>query len=95
MIKVMLLVKKFPGEKGNVRRCVDMMQQPVPLLPKLGVDLDNPLNVKDNYEHALDFALHLSRLVSVSVTLEFSIGRSCLLPQTLVSSLPGSLSHFF
>jgi hypothetical protein len=28
--------KKIPGEKGSVRRCVVMMQQPVPLSPKFG-----------------------------------------------------------
>jgi hypothetical protein len=28
--------EKFPGEKGSVRRCVVMMQQPVLLLPKFG-----------------------------------------------------------
>jgi hypothetical protein len=29
-------VKKFSGEKGSVRRCVVVMQQPVPLSPKFG-----------------------------------------------------------
>jgi hypothetical protein len=28
--------QKFPGEKGSVRQCVVMMQQPVLLSPKLG-----------------------------------------------------------
>jgi hypothetical protein len=28
--------QKFPGEKGSVRRCVVVMQQPIFLLPKFG-----------------------------------------------------------
>jgi hypothetical protein len=28
--------QKFPGEKVSVRRCVVVVQQPVPLLPKFG-----------------------------------------------------------
>jgi hypothetical protein len=28
--------KKFPGQKGSVRRCVVMMQEPVPTSPKFG-----------------------------------------------------------
>jgi hypothetical protein len=31
-----VLGKKFPGEKGSVRRCVVMMQQPVIFSPKFG-----------------------------------------------------------
>jgi hypothetical protein len=43
----------------------------------------NPTEVKDDYEHALDFALHLSRFFGLS---EFglSVYGSCLLPRTLV-----------
>jgi hypothetical protein len=33
---MLLLVKKFPVEKGGVRRCVVMMQQPVLLSPEFG-----------------------------------------------------------
>jgi hypothetical protein len=29
--------QKFPDEKGSVRRCIVMMQQPVLLSPKFGV----------------------------------------------------------
>jgi hypothetical protein len=29
--------QKFPGEKGSVRQCAVVMQQPVLLLPQLGV----------------------------------------------------------
>jgi hypothetical protein len=77
---------KFPGDKGSVRRCVAVMQQPVLLLPSLRTFSRNrrktsqyvyeeliiwpvwtnylwtvPLMSK-NDKHALDFALHLSRL---------------------------------
>jgi hypothetical protein len=34
------LVKKFPGEKGSVKRCVVVMQQPVGLSPKYGAKTD-------------------------------------------------------
>jgi hypothetical protein len=33
---MLFLVKKFPGEKGHVRRWVVVMQQPVLLKPKFG-----------------------------------------------------------
>jgi putative salt-induced outer membrane protein YdiY len=33
--------------------------------------VNNPLGVKENYEHALEFALYLSRFLSVSVSLDF------------------------
>jgi hypothetical protein len=36
MATIFLLVKKISGEKGSVRRCVVVMQQPVLLLPKFG-----------------------------------------------------------
>jgi hypothetical protein len=29
--------QKFPGEKGSLRQCVIMVQQPIPLLPELRV----------------------------------------------------------
>jgi hypothetical protein len=35
--------------------------------------VNNPLDVKENDEHAFDFALHLSRRFSVSVSLDFSV----------------------
>jgi hypothetical protein len=31
-----VFIQKFPGEKGSVRGCVVVMQQPVLLLPKFG-----------------------------------------------------------
>jgi hypothetical protein len=33
--------------------------------------VNNPLDVKENYEHALDFTFHLSRTYSVSVSSDF------------------------
>jgi hypothetical protein len=61
-----------------VTRSVVVMQQPVLLSPKFGAKssqcgidclacqddffANNPLDVKENYEHAPDFALHMSRL---------------------------------
>jgi hypothetical protein len=82
--------QKFPGEKGSVRLCIVMMQQPVLLSQNFrtksshiltqspwkitvvcGIDclacqdkffVNNPLDVKENDEHALDFAHHLSCL---------------------------------
>jgi hypothetical protein len=39
------------------------------------VFVNNPLDVKENDEHALDFAFRLSHLFSVSASLDFSIGR--------------------
>jgi hypothetical protein len=85
-----LVKKKVPGEKGSVKRCVVVMQQPVLLSPKFGAKsshifmqspynvavtcgidclachgeffVNNQLDIKQNDEHALDFALHLSRL---------------------------------
>jgi hypothetical protein len=43
--------------------------------------VNNPLDVKENDEYALDFALYLSYLFSVSVTLGFSIVRIVALSQ--------------
>jgi hypothetical protein len=58
--------------------------------------VDNPLSVKENYEHVLDFALHLCRLFWVLVSLDFSIGRTvvCLRitmvhPALIASNNPG------
>jgi hypothetical protein len=34
---MLFLVKKFPAEKGSVRWCIVVMQQPVLLSPKFGV----------------------------------------------------------
>jgi hypothetical protein len=36
-IKLFLVKEKSPGEKGDVRRCVVMMQQPVLLSSKFGM----------------------------------------------------------
>jgi hypothetical protein len=33
--------------------------------------VNNPLDVKENDEHVLDFALHLSHLFSISASLDF------------------------
>jgi hypothetical protein len=82
--------KKFPGEKGSVRQCGVVMQQPILLSPKFGeksshilmqllqnlttvceIDclacqdeffVNDPLDVKENDEHAHGFALHISHL---------------------------------
>jgi hypothetical protein len=55
--------QKFPGEKGSVKQCVVVMQQPVLLLPKFSeFFVKNALDVKENNEHALDSAFHLSRI---------------------------------
>jgi hypothetical protein len=40
------------------------------------------LDVKENEEHALDFAVHLSHLFLVLVSLVFSIGRIVALSQS-------------
>jgi hypothetical protein len=50
--------------------------------------VNNLLHVNDNDEHALDFALHLSRLSSVSMNLNFSIGR-IVAPALVTSDNPG------
>jgi hypothetical protein len=34
---MLFLIKKFPGEKGSVKRCVVVMQQLVFLSPKFGM----------------------------------------------------------
>jgi hypothetical protein len=93
--------QKFPGEKGSVRWCVVMMQQPVLLSPNFGAKslhifmqspynvtfvrgidclayqdkffVNNPLDVKENDEHDFEFALHLSCLFSVLVSLGFPL----------------------
>jgi hypothetical protein len=52
----------------------------------------NVLDVKENYEHALDFALHLPRFFSVSSSLDFPCTVSAFFPERI--SLPGSPSHF-
>jgi hypothetical protein len=54
----------------------------------------NSLHVKENYEHALDFALHLSRYFGLS-KLGRSVYGSCPLSRTLVESFPRFSSHFF
>jgi hypothetical protein len=43
--------------------------------------MNNPLDVKENDDHALNFDLCLSRLFSVLVNLDFSIGRIVALSQ--------------
>jgi hypothetical protein len=45
--------------------------------------VNNPIDVKENYEHALGFALHLSRLFGLG---EFGLSMygSCFSPQMLV-----------
>jgi hypothetical protein len=45
--------------------------------------VNSPLDVKENYEHAHDFVLHLSRLFDLG---EFvlSVYDSCFVPRTLV-----------
>jgi hypothetical protein len=45
--------------------------------------VNNPLDVKENDEHAPDFALHLSRLVSVSVSLDFPCSAHAFFPERL------------
>jgi hypothetical protein len=80
---VLFLVKKFSAERGSVRRCIAMIQQPVLLSPKFGAKsshsltqssldvtvicgleyfscqdklfVNNPLDMKDNDEHTLEF----------------------------------------
>jgi hypothetical protein len=54
--------------------------------------LNDPFDVEENDEHAIDFPLHLSRLFSL---VEFvpSVNGSCYLPRTLVYSLRWSPSH--
>jgi hypothetical protein len=84
--------KKFPGEKGSVKRCVVVIQQQVLLSPKFGAKsshiftqsptnvtvecgidclacqdelfVNDPLDVKGNYEHVLHFALRLPCILS-------------------------------
>jgi hypothetical protein len=46
--------------------------------------VNNPLDVKENDEHALDFALHLSCLFFGLSQFGLSVYRACLLPQMLV-----------
>jgi hypothetical protein len=49
--------------------------------------VNNPLNVKESEEHALDFALHLSHLFGLGVfehAIQTSVYGSCFLPQMLV-----------
>jgi hypothetical protein len=46
--------------------------------------MNNLLVAKENYEHALDFALHLSHLFGREFGL--SVYGSCFLPRTLVES---------
>jgi hypothetical protein len=42
--------------------------------------MNNPLDVKENDEHAIDFALHLSRLLFGLSEFEFSVYGSSFLP---------------
>jgi hypothetical protein len=43
--------------------------------------MNKPLAVKENDEHALDFAFHISCLFYMSVSVDFSIGRILALSQ--------------
>jgi hypothetical protein len=45
--------------------------------------VNNPFDVKENDEHATDFALHLSRLFGLG-EFELSVYGSCFLPRTFV-----------
>jgi hypothetical protein len=56
--------------------------------------VDNPLDVKENDEHGLDFALHLSRLFSVSVRLGFSCTAHAFFPECLSNDCHGSRRNF-
>jgi hypothetical protein len=51
--------------------------------------MNNPLDVKENCKHALDYALHLSRLFR-SRWFGLSVSGSCFLSRTFAWSLPGS-----
>jgi hypothetical protein len=85
-----VLGQKFPSEKGNVRWCTIVVQQPLLLWPKFGAKslhnftqslynvtavrrigclacqdkffVNSPLNLKENDEHSLNFALQLSHM---------------------------------
>jgi hypothetical protein len=48
--------------------------------------VNNPLDVKENYEHALDFALRLSLLFSVSVSLDCPCTAHASFPSLVYSS---------
>jgi hypothetical protein len=56
--------------------------------------VNDPLHIKENYEQALEFSLHLSLFFGLS---EFgiSVNGSCFLPQMLVYSLPGFPCYSF
>jgi hypothetical protein len=56
--------------------------------------VNNPLDGKENDEHALGFALHLSSLFFGLNEFGLSVYGSCFLPRTFVESLPGSPLHF-
>jgi hypothetical protein len=56
--------------------------------------VNNPLDVQENYEHALDFALHLSRLFSVSVNLDFSGTAHAFFPERLSNHCHGLSRNF-
>jgi hypothetical protein len=45
--------------------------------------LSNPLDVKENDEHAIDFALHPSHLLLVSVSLDFPYTAHAFFPERL------------
>jgi hypothetical protein len=45
--------------------------------------VNSPLDLKENYEHALDFALHLFRLFSVSVSLDIPCTAHAFFPASL------------
>jgi hypothetical protein len=57
--------------------------------------VNNPLGIKANYEHAYDFALHLSRIFTVSVSLDFPWTAHAFFPRRLSNHCQGLCRFFF
>jgi hypothetical protein len=55
---------------------------------------NNPLDIKENYEHFLDFALHLSRPLSVSVSLDFPCTAYAFFPERVSKHFQGLRSTY-
>jgi hypothetical protein len=51
--------------------------------------VNNPFDVKENDPHVLDFALHLSRLFLVSVSLDFTCMAHAFFPERLSNHCQG------
>jgi hypothetical protein len=69
--------QKFSGEKGSVRWCVIMMQQPVPLLTKFGGNSSHIFSHRKSHSSTQKWLFDLPRQILDEHDLDFALQMSC------------------